>query len=190
MPWFGDTAGLLEEIRSFLGVTPAPSTPDRFLATVLFTDIVGSTAKAAEYGDARWRSLVAEHHRLVRGLLVRHGGREMDTAGDGFYAVFDAPGNAVRCALAACAAMPHVGLEIRAGVHMGEVHLADGKYAGIAVAIGARVSAEAGPSEVLVSRTVKDLTAGSGLVFEDAGEHELKGIPDRWRLYRVAHPTT
>jgi class 3 adenylate cyclase/pimeloyl-ACP methyl ester carboxylesterase len=188
MPWFGDTAWLLDEIRRFLGAEPAPSPSERFLATVLFTDIVGSTERAAEAGDARWRDLVAEHHRLVRGILARHGGREMDTAGDGFYATFDAPGHAVRCALESGDAIRAIGLEIRAGVHTGEVHLVDGKVGGLAVAIGARVAAQAAPSEVLVSQTVKDLVAGSGLTFEDAGEHELKGVPDRWRLYRVTTP--
>ena len=185
MPWFGDMRGLLRALQDFLGVTTVPSLPARFLATVLFTDIVGSTKHSAELGDERWAAVVASHHRIVRGLLKRYGGAEMDTAGDGFYASFDAPGSAVWCALEAIAAVRSLGLEIRAGVHTGEVQQLDGKHEGIAVTIGARVSALAGPSEVLVSRTVKDLTAGSGLVFEQAGEHELKGVPDVWLIYRA-----
>jgi class 3 adenylate cyclase/pimeloyl-ACP methyl ester carboxylesterase len=185
MPWFGDTGKLVEAVRDFLGVEQVAARPERFLSTVLFTDIVGSTERAAAAGDARWRELVSGHHRLIRGLLARHGGVEMDTAGDGFYAAFDAPGDAVRCAIEAVGAVRALDLEIRAGLHTGEVQRVDGKHAGLAVAIGARVASKAGPSEVLASQTVKDLTAGSGLVFSDAGEHDLKGVPDRWRLYRV-----
>jgi class 3 adenylate cyclase len=152
---------------------------------VLFTDIVGSTKHSADLGDERWSGVVAAHHRIVRGLLQRHGGTEMDTAGDGFYATFDSPGSAVWCALEATSAVRSLGVEIRAGAHTGEVHQSNGKHEGIAVTIGARVSALAGPSEVLVSRTVKDLTAGSGLVFEPAGERELKGVPEPWLIYRA-----
>jgi class 3 adenylate cyclase len=184
MPWFGDTASVLGAVRTFLGVEPG-RLPRRFLATVLFTDIVASTQRAAAAGDERWRGLVDEHHRLVRGLLSRHGGQEMDTAGDGFFATFDSPANAVRCALEAVRAVTVIGLEIRAGVHTGEVHLAGGKHGGLAVAIGARICALAQASEVLTSSTVRDLTVGSGLRYEFAGEQELKGVPDRWRLYRV-----
>ncbi|HET7236926.1 MAG TPA: adenylate/guanylate cyclase domain-containing protein, partial [Actinomycetota bacterium] len=155
------------------------------LATVLFTDIVGSTEKAAALGDGPWGELLAQHHERVRTELERFRGREIKTAGDGFLATFDGPARAVRCARAAADGVRDLGIEIRAGVHTGEIELDGTDVRGIAVHIGARVSALAGPSEVLVSRTVKDLVAGSGLVFEDAGEHELKGVPDRWRLYRV-----
>ena len=158
---------------------------DRVLATVLFTDIVGSTAKAASIGDGAWKSLLARHHEVVRALIGRYRGREVDTAGDGFLATFDGPARAIHCATSIVDAVRDLGLEIRAGLHTGECELMDGKVSGIAVHVGARVGAMAGASEVLVSSTVKDLVAGSGLVFEDAGEHELKGVPDRWRLYRV-----
>jgi class 3 adenylate cyclase/pimeloyl-ACP methyl ester carboxylesterase len=185
MPWFGDMHGVLEAVRAFLGVSTVAPLTERFLATVLFTDIVGSTKHSADQGDERWSGVVAAHHRIVRGLLQRHGGTEMDTAGDGFYATFDSPGSAVWCALEATSAVRSLGVEIRAGAHTGEVHQSNGKHEGIAVTIGARVSALAGPSEVLVSRTVKDLTAGSGLVFEPAGERELKGVPEPWLIYRA-----
>jgi pimeloyl-ACP methyl ester carboxylesterase len=173
------------EIQEFVtGSRPALG-GDRALATILFTDIVGSTRMAAELGDHAWRDLVERHHTIVRDLLARSRGTEMDTAGDGFFATFDGPARAVRCAMAAVEAVRPLGIEIRAGVHTGEVETIDAKAGGIAVIIGARISASAGASEVLVSSTVKDLVAGSGLVFEDAGEHELKGVPDRWHLYRV-----
>jgi len=152
---------------------------------VLFTDIVGSTAKASELGDTRWRALLEEHHAIVRALLDDHRGLEVDTAGDGFFAMFDGPARAVRCARDIIEAVLPLDLQLRAGVHTGECETIDGKVGGVAVNIGARVGAAAGPSEVLVSRTVKDLVAGSGLLFEDTGEHELKGVPDHWRLYRV-----
>ena len=158
---------------------------DRVLATVMFTDIVGSTEKAVEVGDHGWRELVERHHATVRGFLSRHRGIEMDTAGDGFFATFDGPARAVRCAQAIRDAVRSQGIEIRAGVHTGEVETIDRKAGGLTVVKGSRIGAKAGPSEILASSTVKDLTAGSGLVFEDAGEHELKGVPDRWHLYRV-----
>ena len=158
---------------------------DRVLTTVLFTDIVGSTEKAAEIGDASWKGLLMHHHERVRRQLAAHQGVERDTAGDGFFVTFDGPARAVRCALAIGSALRELGLEIRAGVHTGEVELTDEGVQGIAVHIGARIAAIAGSSEVLVSSTVKDLVAGSGLMFEDAGEHELKGVPERWHLYRV-----
>jgi class 3 adenylate cyclase/pimeloyl-ACP methyl ester carboxylesterase len=158
---------------------------DRVLASILFTDIVGATERTAAHGDHAWRQMVEQHHAIVRGLLVRFRGAEVDTAGDGFFATFDGPARAVRCAEAIVGAIGGLGMEIRAGVHTGEVETINGKVAGLAVNIGARVAALAGPSEILVSQTVKDLTAGSGLRYEDAGEHELKGVPDRWRLYRV-----
>jgi class 3 adenylate cyclase len=155
------------------------------LATVLFTDIVGATEKAAALGDAGWRKLVENHHATVRALLARYRGTEIDTAGDGFFASFDGPARAVRCAEAAVDAVRPLGIEIRAGVHTGEVETIAGKVGGIAVAIGARIGAMAAPSEVLVSQTVKDLVAGSGLVFEDRGAHELKGVPGEWHVYAV-----
>ncbi len=186
VPWYGDAEAIVREIETFTKRSWREIEPDRVLATVVFTDIVGSTARAAELGDASWRELLERHHELVRGSLIRYRGREMDTAGDGFFATFDGPARAVRCAGSIADAVRDLGIEIRAGVHTGEVETIDDKIGGIAVAIGARVGALAGPSEVLVSQTVKDLTAGSGLAFEDRGEHELKGVPDRWRLYAVA----
>jgi class 3 adenylate cyclase len=162
--------------------------PDRVLATVLFTDIVGSTAKLAELGDRRWRELIQEHHRLVRRQLARFSGREIDTAGDGFFASFDGPARAIRCACAISEAVRDLGLEVRAGLHTGECEVVDGKIGGIAVHIGARVAAEAAPGEVLVSSTVNDLVAGSGLRFSERGVVELKGVPGQWRLYSVDQP--
>ena len=160
--------------------------PDRVLATVLFTDIVGSTAKAAELGDRPWRELLERHHALIRRELVRYRGAELDVAGDGFFARFDGPARAVRCACAIAAGVRELGLEVRAGLHTGECEVMDGKVGGIAVHIGARVAKEAQPGEVLVSNTVKDLVAGSGLEFEERGATELKGVPGDWRLYSVA----
>ena len=159
------------------------------LATVLFTDVVGSTDKACELGDRAWTELLERHHQTVRALLARYRGREVGAAGDGFLATFDGPVRAVKCAQAICEAVRPLGLEVRAGCHTGEIELmgeGGADVGGIAVHIGARVAALAGPSEVLVSSTVKDLVAGSGLVFEDRGEHELKGVPERWHLYVVA----
>jgi len=161
---------------------------DRVLATVLFTDIVDSTAKLAELGDRRWKELLREHHALVRRQLLRYSGREVDTAGDGVFGSFDGPARAIRCACAISEAVGELGLEVRAGLHTGECELVDGKVGGIAVHIGARVAAQAEPGEVLVSSTVKDLVAGSGIQFEDRGVVSLKGIPDEWRLYSVAQP--
>jgi DNA-binding SARP family transcriptional activator/class 3 adenylate cyclase len=155
------------------------------LATVLFTDIVGSAERAAALGDSRWRELLSRHHAIVREELAFYGGREIDTAGDGFFASFDAPGRAVRCACAVAESVHAVGLDVRAGLHTGECEVMDDKLGGIAVVIGARVSAEAGPGEVLVSSTVRDLLAGAGLAFEDRGLRALKGIPGEWRLYSV-----
>ena len=158
---------------------------DRVLKTVVFTDIVDSTAMAASLGDHAWKELLNRHHVTVRSMLARYQGEEVDTAGDGFFAAFDGPARAVRCARAIVESVQAYDLEIRAGVHTGEVETIDGKIGGVAVVIGARVGALAAASEVLASSTVKDLTAGSGLTFEEAGEHELKGVPDRWRLYRL-----
>jgi class 3 adenylate cyclase len=159
--------------------------PDRVLATVLITDIVDATSKAAELGDARWRNLLTEHHALIRRQLGRYRGTEVDTAGDGFLASFDGPARAIRCAGQITKSVKELGLEVRAGLHTGECELIDGKVGGIAVHIGARVAAEAGPGEVLVSSTVKDLVAGAGLQFAERGAAELKGLPGEWRLYAV-----
>ena len=156
------------------------------LATVLFTDIVDSTARQAEIGDRSWADLLRDHHAVVRGCLARYRGRELDTAGDGFFAAFDGPARAIRCAQAIVAAVRPLGLEVRAGLHTGECRTIDGKIAGLAVSIGARVTSLAGPSEILVSQTVRDLTAGSGLDLADRGEHRLKGVPGAWRVYAVA----
>jgi class 3 adenylate cyclase len=184
--WVEDPEPLVSEIEAFLAsVTEEEADFDRVLTTVLFTDIVGSTETASRLGDRRWTELVEQHHRIVRALLARYRGREIDTAGDGFFTAFDSPARAVRCAQALVQAVESIGLQIRAGIHTGEIQALDGKIGGIAVNIGARVGGLAGPSEVLVSQTVKDLVAGSGLAFEDIGARELKGIPDRWRLYRA-----
>lgn len=158
---------------------------DRVLATVLFTDIVGSTARLSEVGDRRWRELLHEHHAIVRRQLARFRGREIGTAGDGFFATFDGPARGIRAARAIADRVHELGLEVRAGLHTGETELIDGKVGGIAVHIGARVAAEAGPGEVLVSSTVKDLVAGSGLQFLERGAFDLKGVPGRWTLYSV-----
>jgi class 3 adenylate cyclase len=185
-PFVGDSETVLAELERFVAaLREEEATFDRALATVLFTDIVGSTERAVELGDRAWHDLVERHHGVVRAMLARYRGREVDTAGDGFFATFDGPARAIRCAFAICDAVRPLGLEIRAGLHVGEVQVTDGKVRGVAVNIGARVGALAGPSEVLVSQTVKDLVAGSGLSFDDTGEHELKGIPDRWRVYRA-----
>jgi pimeloyl-ACP methyl ester carboxylesterase len=160
--------------------------PDRVLATVLFTDIVGSTAKLAELGDRRWRELLAEHHTRVRRQLARFRGRELDTAGDGFFAAFDGPARAIRCSCEIVESVSDLGLGVRAGLHTGECEQIDGKVSGIAVHIGARVAAEAGPGEVIVSRTVKDLVAGSGIDFHERGSAELKGVPGEWQLFAVS----
>ncbi len=183
--WAGDQHALVGEIQEFVtGVRPVAE-PDRVLATILFTDIVGSTRLAAEHGDRAWRDLLERHHVLVRSELARFRGREVDTAGDGFLAVFDGPGRAVRCASVAVRSVQSLGIEIRAGVHTGEVEMVGDGVRGIAVNIGARVSALASASEVLVSSTVRDLVAGSGLQIEDRGTHELKGVPDPWRVLAV-----
>jgi class 3 adenylate cyclase len=185
---------LVPEIERFLGDAWAAretqeAEPDRLLATVLFTDIVGSTAKAAELGDARWRDLLSAHHDVIRRQLMRFRGNELDTAGDGFFASFDGPARAIRCACAITEAVRDLDLEVRAGLHTGECEQMDGKVGGIAVHIGARVAAEAQPGEVVVSSTVKDLVAGSGIEFRERGAVELKGVPGEWRLYAVARET-
>jgi class 3 adenylate cyclase len=189
-PFAGDADSYVEEIERFLSENWAErawedTEQDRVLATVLFTDIVGSTAKAAELGDARWREMLSQHHALIRRLLVRFRGTELDTAGDGFFASFDGPARAIRCACAIAEEVKALGLEVRAGLHTGECELLDGKVGGIAVHIGARVAKEARPGEVLVSSTVKDLVAGSRLQFSDRGAAELKGVPGEWRLFSI-----
>ena len=176
---------LLRETHEFLEGLSTPREPDRVLATVLFTDIVGSTARAAELGDSAWRELLARHHTLVRGELARFRGEELDTAGDGFFAAFDGPGRAIECACAIRDSLRSLDLEIRAGVHTGECERVDGKLGGIAVPTGARIASLAEPGEVLVSSTVKDLVAGSEIEFEDRGTQELKGVPGEWRLFAV-----
>jgi class 3 adenylate cyclase len=185
--WAGDVDELADEVEEFLtGSRPAPA-GDRVLATVLFTDIVGSTERASQLGDRRWREVLEQHHRIVRRELDRFRGREVDTAGDGFLATFDGPARAVRCGRAIQLAVDELGLEVRAGLHTGEVEFAGEKVAGIAVHTGARVAALARPGEVLVSSTVKDLVAGSGLEFVERGSHELKGVEGEWRLYAVSN---
>ena len=176
---------MLEEIQEFLtGARGAPE-PDRVLATVMFTDIVDSTRRATELGDRGWRELLQRHDALMRRELLRHRGREVKTMGDGFLATFDGPARGIRCACSARDAVRELGIEIRAGLHTGECELIGDDVAGIAVNIGARVGSAAAGGEVLVSRTVTDLVAGSGIEFDDRGEHELKGIPGEWRLYAV-----
>jgi len=184
--WVEEFDSMLREIERFVGeFREQEAELERFLATVLFTDIVDSTRKVAALGDRRWKEMVEAHHARVRGQLARYRGTEIDTAGDGFLATFDGPARAIRCAIATVAAVRDLGIQIRAGLHTGEVEQIGDKVGGIAVNIGARIAALAGASEVLTSQTVKDLVAGSGIVFENAGEHELKGVPDRWHLYRA-----
>jgi class 3 adenylate cyclase len=186
IPVAGDSESVIREIRRFVEDLPdGEPEPDTVLATVLFTDIVDSTATAAELGDRRWRELLERHHDAVRRELVRFRGHEVDTAGDGFFATFDGPARAIRCACAVTRAVGDLGIDVRAGLHTGECELLGEKVAGIAVSIGARVAARAGPGEVLVSSTVKDLVAGSGIQFAERGPAELKGVPGEWQLYAV-----
>ena len=180
-----EQSALLDTIREFVGVESTPAELDTMLLTILFTDIVGSTEKQASLGDHRWKGVIERHHAIVRDALARWHGVERDTAGDGFYATFDGPARAIRCALEVGHRVRDIGLEIRAGLHTGECEVIADKVGGITVSIGSRVAAIAEPSQVLVSQTVKDLVAGSGLTFDERGEHELKGVPDRWRLYAV-----
>jgi class 3 adenylate cyclase len=175
-----------DEIERFVAGEAAPEVPDTVLATVLFTDIVGSSQRAAELGDRAWREVLERHHALIRRELGRYRGQEKDTAGDGFFATFDGPARAIRCAEAIVEGVRELGLEVRAGVHTGECEVHEDKVAGLAVVIGARVAAAAGGGEVLVSQTVKDLVAGAGIELEERGERELKGVPGTWRLYSVA----
>ena len=186
LAWAGDQQAVIQAITEFLaGVHREAADLERVLATVLFTDIVGSTEKAAFLGDRNWAELLQRHHQIVRGLLARYKGNEISTAGDGFFATFDGPARAVRCALATLDAVASLGIEVRAGVHTGEVETINGQPGGLAVNIGARIGALAEPSTLLASSTVKDLTAGSGLQFEDRGERQLKGVPGSWHIYAV-----
>jgi pimeloyl-ACP methyl ester carboxylesterase len=189
--WGSDSPLIQSELQRFLtelweegGWEEAE--PERVLVTVLFTDLVGATERAAEVGDRSWRELLERHHMIVRRHLVRYRGPELDTAGDGFLASFDGPARAIQCACAVVESVRDLGLDVRAGLHSGECELVDGKVAGIAVHTGSRVAAHARAGEVLVSSTVKDLVAGSGIGFEDRGAHELKGVPGEWRLYAVS----
>jgi pimeloyl-ACP methyl ester carboxylesterase len=193
--WWVEPENIAQEVHRFLdGIWDSGEwdivESDRVLATVLFTDIVDSTAKLAELGDHRWKELLQQHHALVRRELIRFSGREIDTAGDGFFASFDGPARAIRCACAITKAISDLALAVRTGLHTGECELVDGKVGGIAVHIGARVAAEAAPGEVLVSSTVKDLVAGSGIQFRQRGVVALKGVPDEWRLYAVEPAST
>jgi pimeloyl-ACP methyl ester carboxylesterase len=185
IPWVGDVEAVLGEVEEFLTGVRRGRDADRILATILFTDIVGSTEKAAALGDRRWRELLDAYYSLTRRELTRFRGREIDTAGDGFFAAFDGPARAVRCAQAIGSGVRSLDVEIRAGLHTGECELIGEKVGGIAVHIGARVTSHARPGEVLVSSTVKDLVAGSGLQFEDRGARTLKGVPGQWRLFAV-----
>ena len=176
----------VQAIDEFLAGATPEAVPDSLLTTILFTDLVGSTERAAALGDSAWRDLLAQHHAVVRRALARFRGEERDTAGDGFFATFDGPARAIRCAATIVQDVRGLGLEVRAGIHTGECELHDGTVAGLAVSIGARIAAAAGPGEVLVSQTVRDLVAGAGLELTERGEHELKGVPGTWRLYGVA----
>jgi class 3 adenylate cyclase len=187
-PFTGSSAELVAVTREFLdeiSKEPAWREPDRILATVVFTDIVGSTAKAAELGDAGWRDVLQRHHSAIRRQLARYGGKEVETAGDGFLASVDGPARAIRCAATIGEVVRDLGLSLRIGLHTGECELVDGKVAGIAVHIGARIAETAEPDEILVSSTVKDLVAGSGLRFEPRGTTTMKGVPGDWRLFAV-----
>jgi class 3 adenylate cyclase len=186
LAWVGDQDALLDEVEEFLVGSRRGGEPDRALATVLFTDIVGSTETAARLGDRRWRDLLERHDAIVRRQLEVHRGREVKTMGDGFLAVFDGPARAIRCAVAIRDQLLEIGVAIRAGVHTGEVELIGSDVSGMAVNIGARVGALGTEGEVLVSSTVRELVVGSGIEFEARGTHRLKGAPDEWRLFAVA----
>jgi class 3 adenylate cyclase len=185
LPYVGDQDAVLDEVQEFLTGVRHRAEPDRVLATVLFTDIVGATSRAAELGDRAWRDLLERHNAVVRRELERGRGREVDTAGDGFLATFDGPARAIRSACAIAERLQNLALDVRSGLHTGEVELVEDYVRGIAVHIGARAAALAGPGEVLVTSTVKDLVAGSGIQFEDRGARALKGVPGEWRIFRV-----
>jgi class 3 adenylate cyclase len=182
-PWVGDQHALAAEVAEFVAGARYEQEPERVLVTVLFTDIAESTKRAAEVGDSRWRSLLSEHNADVRRALQRFRGTEVDRAGDGFLATFDGPARAIRCAQSLVADLRELGLDIRAGLHTGEVELVEHGIGGIGVHIGARVLAKARAGEVLVTRTVRDLVAGSGIEFADRGSHTLRGVPGRWQLF-------
>ena len=184
--WAGDTARLVGEIQEFLTGARRPPEPDRVLSTVLFTDIVDSTKRAVELGDRRWRQVLGAHDAVVRNALATFRGREVKTTGDGFLATFDGPARGVRCAQAIRDAVRPLDIQVRSGLHTGEIELIRDDVGGIAVHIAARISALAGPNEILASNTVKDLVAGSGIVFEDRGVQVLKGVPEEWRIVSVA----
>jgi pimeloyl-ACP methyl ester carboxylesterase len=190
VPWFDVADQVVAEIREFLTGVREPPEPEQVLATVLFTDIVGSTDRAKAMGDRKWRELLEQHHATVRSVLARYRGREINTTGDGFFAAFDGPARGIRCAQAILGALEQIGIPARSGVHTGEVEVVGDNMAGIAVHIGARVAAVAGAGEVLVSSTVRDLVAGSGIEFEDRGLHELKGLGEPRRLYAVRDGAT
>ncbi len=183
--WVGDYEAVAEEIGEFLTGTRQAAEPSRVLATVLFTDMVESTSRAVALGDARWRALISDHDRLVRAQLARFRGREIDRRGDGFLAIFDGPARAIRCALSIIERVHELGIQVRAGLHTGELDIIESGVAGIAVHTGARVMSLADADEVLITSTVRDLVAGSGLSFSDRGTHELKGVPGNWRILRV-----
>jgi class 3 adenylate cyclase len=194
LPGVGDIDDAADVIAGFLGAREEAEArhPDRqadrherVLATILFTDIVGSTERAVALGDRAWRELLDRHHAAVRAAIARFGGREVDTTGDGFFVLFDGPGPAIRAAEAAAGAVRELGLEVRAGIHSGEVEVAGSDARGIAVHVGARVMALAGGGEIFVSSTVRDLVAGSGIAFDDRGTHSLKGVPGEWQIFSV-----
>lgn len=184
-PWFGDSEAILDEIEQFLTGSQHTHEPERVLATVLFADIVGSTERAVSLGDRPWRELLEAFHSKVREVLSQYHGREINTSGDGFFAAFDGPARAIRCAGVIRNTVRSLNLDVRCGLHTGECERVGNDLAGIAVHIGARVADLADPGEVLVSQTVRDLVAGSGLAFEDRGTHTLKGVPNNWHLFRA-----
>jgi class 3 adenylate cyclase len=188
-PWNGDSDAIVEEVQEFVTGTRGRSVSDRVLSTVMFSDIVGSTQLVAELGDRRWGELIEAHHALVRKALADFHGREVDTAGDGFLATFDGPARGIRCACAIRDAVRGLGIQVRVGLHTGECERMGDKLGGIAVHIGARVASLAAPGEVLVTRTVRDLVAGSGLQFDERGSQALRGVPDQWQLFAVREPT-
>jgi class 3 adenylate cyclase len=183
--WAGDADAVLDEVQEFLTGVRSPAETDRVLATVMFTDIVGSTEQAGRLGDRRWRELLDAHHATVRRELSKFRGQEVKTVGDGFLATFDGPARAIRCGVGIIGALDAIGVKVRVGMHTGECEIIGDDVGGIAVHIASRVSSLAGAGEVLVSSTVKDLVAGSGIAFSDRGSHALKGIPDEWRLFAV-----
>jgi class 3 adenylate cyclase len=183
--WAGDTDGIVDEVEEFLTGRRGGAEPSRVVATIMFTDVVGSTERAHALGDRAWADLLEVHNARIRTELRRFGGREIDTAGDGFLTSFDSPASAIACARAVLESMREIGVDLRIGLHTGECDVVGDKLRGIAVHIGARVASKAEAGETLVSQTVKDLVAGSGIEFQDRGVHELKGVPGEWRLYSV-----